>query len=80
MSSGQLYTQSGGSEVEALQEAYRQIHSVDDSDQHLGDRGGAEGPAPPPSPPQQSLQPASTKDSGQTPLRLEEDFSLASQL
>ncbi|XP_015247045.1 PREDICTED: centrosomal protein of 162 kDa-like isoform X6 [Cyprinodon variegatus] len=60
---GQLYTQSGGSEVEALQEAYRQIHSVDDSDQHLGDRGGAEGPAPPPSPPQQSLQPASTKDS-----------------
>ncbi|XP_038129493.1 centrosomal protein of 162 kDa isoform X2 [Cyprinodon tularosa] len=60
---GQLYTQSGGSEVEALQEAYRQIHSVDDSDHHLGDRGGAEGAAPPPSPPQQSLQPASTKDS-----------------
>ncbi|MEQ2239953.1 hypothetical protein ILYODFUR_009878, partial [Ilyodon furcidens] len=64
---GLLYAQSGGSEVEALQEAYRQIHSVEDSDGHhyfsLEDRWRTNRPVSPPSPPQQSLQPASTIES-----------------
>ncbi|KAM4567596.1 centrosomal protein of 162 kDa isoform 2-T2 [Fundulus diaphanus] len=66
---GQLYAQSGGSEVEALQEAYRQIHSVEDSDDHchfsLEDRKRTNRPVSPPSPqhPQPSLQPASTTES-----------------
>ncbi|MEQ2291201.1 hypothetical protein AMECASPLE_011011, partial [Ameca splendens] len=64
---GLLYAQSGGSEVEALQEAYRQIHSVEDSDGHhyfsLEDRWRTNRPVSPPSPPQQSLQPASTNES-----------------
>ncbi|CAN9514185.1 unnamed protein product [Ophioblennius macclurei] len=49
---GQSYVQSGGSEMEALQEAYQQIHR-------------AEAASPPPSPPhaQQALQPAFTTDS-----------------
>uniref|UniRef100_A0A3Q2QXH0 Centrosomal protein of 162 kDa n=1 Tax=Fundulus heteroclitus TaxID=8078 RepID=A0A3Q2QXH0_FUNHE len=69
---GQLYAQSGGSEVEALQEAYRQIHSVEDSDDlchfSLEDRKRSNRPVSPPHPqhPQQSLQslqPASTTES-----------------
>ncbi|XP_035984615.1 centrosomal protein of 162 kDa isoform X4 [Fundulus heteroclitus] len=66
---GQLYAQSGGSEVEALQEAYRQIHSVEDSDDlchfSLEDRKRSNRPVSPPPPqhPQQSLQPASTTES-----------------
>lgn len=53
--------QSVGSEMEALQEAYRQIHVVEDSDDHYK--------AASPSSPQhtrQSLQPVSTNESGQT--------------
>ncbi|KAK5606306.1 hypothetical protein CRENBAI_023698 [Crenichthys baileyi] len=67
---GLLYAQSGGSEVEALQEAYRQIHSVEDPDGHhyfsLEDRWRTNRPVSPPSPPQraqQSLQRASTNES-----------------
>ncbi|KAM4736119.1 centrosomal protein of 162 kDa [Anableps anableps] len=70
MDRGQLYGQSGGSEVEALQEAYRHIHSVEDSDEHrylsLQDRGRSDRPVSPPSPPQraqQSLHPVSTTES-----------------
>ncbi|XP_043972185.1 centrosomal protein of 162 kDa isoform X3 [Gambusia affinis] len=67
---GQLYAQSGGSEVEALQEAYRQIHSVEGCDGHrslpLEDEGKTDWPVSTPSLPlhaQQSLQPFSTNDS-----------------
>ncbi|XP_071390914.1 centrosomal protein of 162 kDa, partial [Centroberyx affinis] len=70
---GQSYVQSGGSEMEALQEAYRQLsHAVDGSDSHshhysaLERRGRSSGPLSPPSPPQharQTLQPASTTES-----------------
>lgn len=70
---GPSYAQSGGSEIEALQEAYRQIHTVEDSDetQHTcveeekkKDRPGSS--LPPPQQTQQSLQSASTNESGQT--------------
>lgn len=70
---GQAYVQSGASEMEALHEAYRQIHVVEDSDDHyssLKGRGGINRPESLSSPPQharQSLQPASTNESGQTP-------------
>ncbi|CAJ1061874.1 centrosomal protein of 162 kDa isoform X3 [Xyrichtys novacula] len=70
---GQSYVQSGGSEMEALQEAYRQIHVVEDSEDHerhysdLESREGVDRSASPPSPPprhiRQSLQPASTAES-----------------
>uniref|UniRef100_UPI003AB0548A centrosomal protein of 162 kDa n=1 Tax=Centroberyx gerrardi TaxID=166262 RepID=UPI003AB0548A len=72
---GQSYVQSGGSEMEALQEAYRQLsHAVDGSDDHshhhlsLERRGRSSGPVSPPSPPQharQTFQPASTTESEQ---------------
>ncbi|XP_035862158.1 centrosomal protein of 162 kDa isoform X3 [Sander lucioperca] len=69
---GQSYVQSGGSDMEALHEAYRQIHVVEDSDEHnsryssLEGRGVVNGPVSPSSPPQhasRSLQPASTNES-----------------
>ncbi|XP_018521252.1 centrosomal protein of 162 kDa isoform X3 [Lates calcarifer] len=69
---GQTYVQSGGSEMEALQEAYRQIHVVEDSDDYnhhyssLEGRGRIHRPVSPSSPPQharQSLQPVSTNES-----------------
>ncbi|XP_051263216.1 centrosomal protein of 162 kDa isoform X2 [Dicentrarchus labrax] len=68
---GQSYVQSGGSEMEALHEAYRQIHIVEDSDDHnhryssLEGRGRIHRPVSPSSPPhtRQSLQPASTNES-----------------
>ncbi|KAL7394319.1 hypothetical protein ABVT39_024209 [Epinephelus coioides] len=69
---GQSYVQSGGSEMEALREAYRQIHVVEDSDDHnhhyssLEGRGRINRPVSPSSPPQharQSLQPVSTNES-----------------
>ncbi|CAI5678430.1 unnamed protein product [Oreochromis niloticus] len=67
---GQSYAQSGASELEALQEAYRQVHVVEDSDDHgphtssLEVRWSINRPLSPSSPPQhaqQSLQPVSTK-------------------
>ncbi|TNN56432.1 Centrosomal protein [Liparis tanakae] len=80
---GQSYVQSGASDVEALHEAYRQIHAVEDSEDHHLHQSSVEGrgrsnrpvspssppPPPPPPPPHatQSLQPASTNESGQTP-------------
>ncbi|XP_073342549.1 centrosomal protein of 162 kDa [Pagrus major] len=66
---GQSYVQSGGSEMEALHEAYRQIHVVEDSDDHnhhYSSVGRISSPVSPSSPPQharQSLQPASTNES-----------------
>ncbi|XP_047453612.1 centrosomal protein of 162 kDa isoform X2 [Mugil cephalus] len=66
---GQSYAQSGGSEMEALHEAYRQIHVVEESDEHndqfssLEQRGRMNRPMSPTSPPHQSLQPASTIES-----------------
>ncbi|XP_008431087.2 centrosomal protein of 162 kDa isoform X2 [Poecilia reticulata] len=67
---GQLYAQRGGSEVEDLQEAYRQIPSVKGCDGHrclpLEDEGRTDRPVSPLSLPQhaqQSLQPFSTNDS-----------------
>ncbi|XP_039662293.1 centrosomal protein of 162 kDa isoform X2 [Perca fluviatilis] len=69
---GQSYVQSGGSDMEALHEAYRQIHVVEDSDEHnphyssLEGRGLVNRPVSPSSPPQhasRSLQPASTNES-----------------
>ncbi|KAM7420107.1 hypothetical protein PAMA_014693 [Pampus argenteus] len=69
---GQSYVQSGGSEMEALHDAYRQIHVVEDSDCHNLHYSSTEGrgrfnrPVSPSSPPQhagQSLQPASTNES-----------------
>ncbi|XP_036931235.1 centrosomal protein of 162 kDa isoform X5 [Acanthopagrus latus] len=66
---GQSYVQSGGSEMEALHEAYRQIHVVEDSDDHNHHHSSARGISSPVSPssprPQarQSLQPASTNES-----------------
>ncbi|XP_034553537.1 centrosomal protein of 162 kDa isoform X2 [Notolabrus celidotus] len=66
---GQAYVQSGASEVEALHEAYRQIHVVQDLDDHHPDHEGKardSRPASPPSPLRhagQSLQPASTAES-----------------
>ncbi|CAK6975579.1 centrosomal protein of 162 kDa [Scomber scombrus] len=65
---GQSYVQSGGSEMEALHDAYRQIHVVEDSDDHhsLEGRGRLNRPVSPSSPPhyaRQSLQPASTNES-----------------
>lgn len=62
--------------MEALHEAYRQIHVVEDSDDRdhhyssLEGRGRINRPVSPSSPPhhaRQSLQPASTNESGQTP-------------
>ncbi|XP_041798678.1 centrosomal protein of 162 kDa isoform X2 [Chelmon rostratus] len=86
---GQSYVQSGGSEMDALHEAYRQIHVVEDSDDHnhryssLEGRGGVNRPVSPSSPPhraRQSLQPASTNESElptaeelMRPIRPEED-------
>ncbi|XP_039864356.1 centrosomal protein of 162 kDa isoform X2 [Simochromis diagramma] len=67
---GQSYVQSGASELEALQEAYRQVHVVEDSDDRghhtssLEVRWSINRPLSPSSPPQraqQSLQPVSTK-------------------
>ncbi|XP_030580549.1 centrosomal protein of 162 kDa isoform X2 [Archocentrus centrarchus] len=69
---GQSYVQSGGSEMEALQEAYRQIHIVEDSDDHGHQTSSLEGrwkpnrPLSPSFPPQnatQSLHPVSTSES-----------------
>ncbi|XP_027132987.1 centrosomal protein of 162 kDa isoform X1 [Larimichthys crocea] len=69
---GQQYVQSGGSEMEALHEAFRQIHVVEDSEEHshhyssLEGRGRTHRPVSPSSPPQharQSLQPTSTNES-----------------
>ncbi|XP_030250867.1 centrosomal protein of 162 kDa isoform X6 [Sparus aurata] len=66
---GQSYVQSGGSEMEALHEAYRQIHVVegsDDHNHHYSSVGGISSPVSPSSPPpqaRQSLQPASTNES-----------------
>ncbi|CAI5678426.1 centrosomal protein of 162 kDa isoform X4 [Oreochromis niloticus] len=69
---GQSYAQSGASELEALQEAYRQVHVVEDSDDHgphtssLEVRWSINRPLSPSSPPQhaqQSLQPVSTSES-----------------
>ncbi|XP_041649990.1 centrosomal protein of 162 kDa isoform X2 [Cheilinus undulatus] len=67
---GQPYVQSGGSEMEALHEAYRQIHKVEDSDDHQPsiERRGRINRTVSPSPPPphhvgQSLQPASTTES-----------------
>ncbi|XP_062278354.1 centrosomal protein of 162 kDa [Scomber scombrus] len=65
---GQSYVQSGGSEMEALHDAYRQIHVVEDSDDHhsLEGRGRLNRPVSPSSLPhyaRQSLQPASTNES-----------------
>lgn len=66
--------QSGASELEALQEAYRQVHVVEDSDDRgphtssLEVRWSINRPLSPSSPPQraqQSLQPVSTSESGQ---------------
>ncbi|XP_076593756.1 centrosomal protein of 162 kDa isoform X7 [Chaetodon auriga] len=86
---GQSYVQSGGSEMDALHEAYRQIHAVEDSDDHhhhylsLEGRGAINRPVSPSSPPQHarlSLQPASTNESElptaeelMRPIRPEED-------
>ncbi|XP_060905163.1 centrosomal protein of 162 kDa [Labrus mixtus] len=84
---GQPYVQSGGSEMEALHEAYRQIHVVadsDDADPHLDGRGRVNRPVSPSPPPhphaRQSLQPASTAESElptaeelMRPIRPEED-------
>uniref|UniRef100_A0A3Q1KI59 Centrosomal protein of 162 kDa n=1 Tax=Anabas testudineus TaxID=64144 RepID=A0A3Q1KI59_ANATE len=59
---GLSHIQSGGSEMEALHEAYRQIHVVEDSDDHSPHYR----PVSPSSPPQhtrRSLQPASTNES-----------------
>ncbi|KAM7382365.1 hypothetical protein PAMP_002096 [Pampus punctatissimus] len=72
LAKGQSYVQSGGSEMEALHDAYRQIHVVEDSDCHNLHYSSTEGrgrfnrPVSPSSPPQhagQSLQPASTNES-----------------
>uniref|UniRef100_A0AAQ5XME3 Centrosomal protein of 162 kDa n=1 Tax=Amphiprion ocellaris TaxID=80972 RepID=A0AAQ5XME3_AMPOC len=69
---GHSYLQSGGSDMEALQEAYRQVHVVEDSDDYnrqnvsVEGRGKINRPVSPFSPPQharQSLQPASTNES-----------------
>ncbi|XP_072251058.1 centrosomal protein of 162 kDa isoform X2 [Leuresthes tenuis] len=66
---GQPYVQSGGSEMEALQEAYRQIQAVQNSDDQflsLESRARICRPTSPSSHPQlaqQSLQPASTNES-----------------
>ncbi|XP_039864354.1 centrosomal protein of 162 kDa isoform X1 [Simochromis diagramma] len=69
---GQSYVQSGASELEALQEAYRQVHVVEDSDDRghhtssLEVRWSINRPLSPSSPPQraqQSLQPVSTSES-----------------
>ncbi|XP_070767902.1 centrosomal protein of 162 kDa [Enoplosus armatus] len=65
------YVQSGGSEMEALHEAYRQIHIVEDSDNNhhypsLEGRGRISSVVSPSSPPRharQSHQPASTNES-----------------
>lgn len=57
--------------MEALREAYRQIHVVDDSEggSSLKGRGMSRPESLPSSPqhPRQSLQPTSTNESGQTP-------------
>uniref|UniRef100_A0A3B5A8C2 Centrosomal protein of 162 kDa n=1 Tax=Stegastes partitus TaxID=144197 RepID=A0A3B5A8C2_9TELE len=68
---GHSYVQSGGSEMEALQEAYRQVHVVEVSDDYNHQYSSVEGeginrPVSPSSPPQHarlSLQPASTNES-----------------
>ncbi|XP_034384986.1 centrosomal protein of 162 kDa isoform X2 [Cyclopterus lumpus] len=70
---GQSYVQSGASDMEALHEAYRQIHVVEDSEDYHPHRSSVEGrgrinrPVSPSSPPPhhatQSLQPASTNES-----------------
>lgn len=63
--SGHACVQSGASETEALHEAYRQIH-VRDSDVSLYQIAGAQSLSPTPLA-RDSLQPSSTKESGQTP-------------
>jgi len=69
---GQPYVQSGGSEMEALQEAYRQLQAVQNSDDQflsLESRARicrATSPSSHRQLAQQSLQPASTNESGQT--------------
>ncbi|CAG6016104.1 unnamed protein product, partial [Menidia menidia] len=66
---GQSHAQSGGSEMEALQEAYRQIQTVQNSDDpavslESGVRvSRATSPSSHPQPAQLSLQPASTTES-----------------
>ncbi|XP_030014331.1 centrosomal protein of 162 kDa isoform X2 [Sphaeramia orbicularis] len=68
----QSYGQSGGSDMEALHEAYRQIHVVEDSDGHNPPYLSSEGrvttnrpvsPSSPPLPSRHSLQPVSTNES-----------------
>lgn len=72
---GHPYVHSGGSEMEALHEAYRQIDVVEDSDDYnhhcssLEQRGRIHRSVSPSFPPHhvgQSLQPDSTNESGQT--------------
>ncbi|XP_059194596.1 centrosomal protein of 162 kDa [Centropristis striata] len=67
---GQSYVQSGGSEMEALHEAYRQIHVVEDSDDHnprysflKGTERTSRPVFPSSPPPHSSLQHASTNES-----------------
>ncbi|XP_041844529.1 centrosomal protein of 162 kDa [Melanotaenia boesemani] len=66
---GQSYGQSGGSDMEALQEAYRQIQTAQSSSDHyfsVEDRRKitrSSSPSSPPPHPPQSLQPASTTES-----------------
>lgn len=63
--------QSGGSEMEAIHEAYRQIsHAGEDSEDHhhnlsLEEKEGSNWLPSPPQHAVQSLQPASTTESGQ---------------
>uniref|UniRef100_A0A1A7WA69 Centrosomal protein of 162 kDa n=1 Tax=Iconisemion striatum TaxID=60296 RepID=A0A1A7WA69_9TELE len=81
---GQVYAQSGGSEVEALHEAYRHIHTTKDSEDHLHSSLKEKGiirPASPFSfPVQNFLHLASTNESGlptaeelMRPIRPEDD-------
>ncbi|XP_056290108.1 centrosomal protein of 162 kDa isoform X1 [Pseudoliparis swirei] len=71
---GQSYVQSRASDMEALHEAYRQIHAVEDSEDHHLHRSSVEGrgqsnrpvstsSSPPHHHATQSLQPASTNES-----------------
>lgn len=62
---GHACVQSGASETEALHEAYRQIHATD-SDVGLFQIADSKSLSPTPLT-KDSLQPSSTKESGQTP-------------
>ncbi|XP_063735241.1 centrosomal protein of 162 kDa [Eleginops maclovinus] len=68
---GQAYVQSGGSEMEAVHEAYRQIQVVEDSEDHYLHYSSLEGRGaipitPLPQHTTQSLQPADTNESAIT--------------